>query len=251
MLRADVDAAQLSRQLAALRDPEMRARRAAEVFSQLPADEAMVLLAGLAHRAHIRVDPNSAALEGALRACRLYLSAETVAAMHASALEAGEDELLGLLSSAQASKAFDNEREAWVDRAMRSRTLGERKAMARGRDRDVLARLATDTDPTVVRALLQNPRVTEREVLIAASRRPARAAVLEEIFRSPRWAQNRRVRRALALNPYSPPALATTALALLTGPDLREVAADSNLSTEVRVHARRLLADRREANSSK
>jgi hypothetical protein len=251
MLRAAVDAGQLSRQLAALRDPEMRARRAAEVFSQVPADDAMLLLAGLARRAHKRTDPNSAALEGALRACRLYLSAGTVEAMRASALVAGEDELLSLLSSAQSAMAFDNEREAWVDRAMRSRTLGERKAMARGRDRDVLARLATDTDPTVVRALLQNPRVTEREVLISASRRPARAAVLEEIFRSPRWAQNRRVRRALALNPYSPPALATTALALLTGPDLREVAADSNLATEVRVHARRLLAARRQADSSK
>ena len=53
------------------------------------------------------------------------------------------------------------------------------------------------------------------------------------------------MRRALALNPYSPPALATTALELLTTPDLREVAGDSNLATEVRVHARRLLADRR------
>jgi len=95
--------------------------------------------------------------------------------------------------------------------------------------------------------VLQNPLCTEREVLVAASRRPQRAEVLEEIFRSRRWSPNRRVRRALALNPYSPPALASAALALLTEPDLREVAADLTVSTEVRVQARRLLGSRKEA----
>jgi len=240
-----VNLATLSRQLAGLIDPELRARRAAEVLSQLAPEEGVRLLAGLARRAHRRTDPDSAALEGALRACRLHLSLARLEQLRGAAAVASEEELISLLSGARAARAFEEEREAWVDRAMRSRSLGERKQMARGHDRDQLARLATDPEPAVVRALLQNPRVTEREVLIAAARRPARAAVLEEIFRSARWAQNRRVRRALALNPYSPPALATTALELLTTPDLREVAGDSNLATEVRVHARRLLADRR------
>jgi hypothetical protein len=96
----------------------------------------------------------------------------------------------------------------------------------------------------VVRHVLQNPRCTEREVLLAASRRPQRPEVLEEIFRSRRWSANRRVRRALALNPYCPPSLASAALALLTSPDLREVAKDLTVTTEVRVHARRLLGNR-------
>jgi len=46
---------------------------------------------------------------------------------------------------------------------------------------------------------------------------------------------------------FSPPALASAALALLTEPDLREVAADLTVSTEVRVQARRLLGSRKEA----
>ena len=137
------------------------------------------------------------------------MSKQQLEELRAAAEVASEPELIGLLSKADAARAFELEREAWGDRGMRARTLGERKQLARGVDRDQLARLATDLDPAVVRALLQNPRCTEREVLIAAARRPARAAVLEEIFRSARWAQNRRVRRALALNPYSPPALAS------------------------------------------
>jgi len=127
---------------------------------------------------------------------------------------------------------------------MRARTLGERRALARTHDRDMLARLASDPDAMVVKHILQNPRCTEREVLLAASRRPQRAEVLEEIFRSRRWSANRRVRRALALNPYSPPSLASAALALLTAPDLREVAGNLTIAPEVRVQARRLLGNR-------
>jgi hypothetical protein len=127
---------------------------------------------------------------------------------------------------------------------MRARTLGERKALARGRDRDLLVRLAQDQDPMVVRNLLENPLCTEREALVAASRRPVRTAVLQEVFKSRRWATNRRVRKALAQNPYTPPSLAITALAILTAPDLREIASDPTVSSEVRVQARLLLAHR-------
>ena len=57
---------------------------------------------------------------------------------------------------------------------------------------------------------------------------------------------HRELQRAIALNPYSPPALAAAALALLTAPDLREVANDLTIATEVRVQARRLLGSRGE-----
>ena len=73
---------------------------------------------------------------------------------------------------------------------------------------------------------------------------PVRTAVLDEVFQSRRWATNRRVRKALAQNPYSPPSLAVAALAILTAPDLREIAEDATLSSDVRVQARLLLAHR-------
>ena len=233
-----------SRLLAAIEDGELRARKAAEVLASLPHEEAVSLLGGLLRLADRRRDPDSAALEGALRALQVVLSPEEKERLRAAAQTMGHDEVLGLVSAAAAQRTFDLDREQYVDREMRARTLGHRKQLARGQNRDLIARLATDQDPSVVRNLLANPRMTEREVLVAASRRPARAAVLEEIFRSRRWQSNRRVRKALALNPYSPPALSSAALALLTVPDLREVAADTHLAAEVRVQARRLIAHR-------
>src|SRR5690349_17491252 len=239
-----MDAAELARVLASLEAGELRAHKAASILVALPAGDAVVLLRHLLRRAERRTDPEAAAMEGLLRAVRDLLAPEIADALFRAASD--DPEVQALFARTRPARSFDHDREEWIDREMRARTLGERRALARTHDRDLLARLATDPDPMVVKHVLQNARCTEREVLVAASRRPQRAEVLEEIFRSRRWSSNRRVRRALALNPYSPPALAAAALALLTAPDLREVANDLTITTEVRVQARRLLGSRGE-----
>ena len=237
-----VDAGELARGLASLEGGELRARKAAAVLCRLVPEEAVEVLSQLIRRAHRRTDPEAAALEGLLRAVRELLDEERIDLLFRAAEV--DLEVQALFARTEPSRSFDHDREQWVDREMRARTLGERRALARTHDRDLLARLAGDQDPLVVRHILQNPRCTEREVLLAASRRPQRPDVLEEIFRSRRWSVNRRVRRAISLNPYSPPSLASAALALLTAPDLREVAANLTICPEVRVQARRLLGNR-------
>jgi hypothetical protein len=241
-----MNAAELARTLASLEAGELRAHKAAAVLCALAPADAVALLGQLIRRADRRSDPAAAAMEGLLQAVRELLDESVVDALFHAAEQ--DLEVRALFARTEAARNFDHDREEWIDREMRARTLGERRALARTHDRDLLSRLATDPDATVVRHVLQNARCTEREVLVAASRRPQRAEVLEEIFRARRWSSNRRVRRALALNPYSPPALAAAALALLTAPDLREVANDLTIATEVRVQARRLLESRRETD---
>jgi hypothetical protein len=240
-----MDAGDLARLLASLEAGELRARKAAQVLDELPPEHAVGLLGELIRRADRRTDPEAAALEGLLRAVRELLDEERLDLLFRAAEAAADLEVQALFARTEPARSFDHEKEEWIDREMRARTLGERRSMARVPDRDMLSRLASDQDPTVVRHVLENPRCTEREALLAASRRPQKTEVLEEIFRSRRWSLNRRVRRAIALNPYSPPALASAALALLTAPDLREIARDLTVATEVRVHARRLLGNRR------
>ena len=238
-------AERISRLLGAIGDLELRARRAAKFLSELPEDEAVEALDELLRRTHRRSDPHSAALEGLLRGLHAFVPEDLTSRLRAVAEESGTKAVAALFTRSGARRAFDLDKEGWVDSEMRARSLGERKALARGRNRDLLVRLAQDQDPMVVRNLLENPRCTEREVLIAASRRPVRTAVLQEVFRSRRWATNRRVRKALAQNPYTPPSLAISALAILTAPDLREIASDGTISSDVRVQARLLVAHRR------
>ncbi|MHB8417466.1 MAG: hypothetical protein ACYDCL_05285 [Myxococcales bacterium] len=111
-------------------------------------------------------------------------------------------------------------------------SLGHRRALARTISPTVLDRLAADADAGVVRELLRNPRLTEREVLRLATRRPARQDVLEVIATS-RFAQRTAVRTALARNPYCPPSLALKLLAHLPGRALGEMAADGTLHPEI------------------
>ena len=68
------------------------------------------------------------------------------------------------------------------DPVLDSVTLGERKSMARRVDIDILERLAKDGDPSVIRILLANPKLTEPLVLRMIALRPHRASVLEEFI---------------------------------------------------------------------
>jgi hypothetical protein len=100
-------------------------------------------------------------------------------------------------------------------------TLGERRFLARSRDRNIIDRLLRDPDEGVIRNLLQNSRVLERDVLLIASTQPISGAVLETIFRSDRWCNRREVQLALLQNPYTPTSIAGALVELMDEAGLR------------------------------
>lgn len=113
-------------------------------------------------------------------------------------------------------------------------SLGERKSLARTRDRNLLARVLRDPHPDVVRILLDNPALTEPDVVRLCARRPVPSAVLTQVFRHARWVVRYRVRLTLALNPHTDEVLALQLLPHLTAQDRREVARSGDLSARVR-----------------
>jgi hypothetical protein len=127
---------------------------------------------------------------------------------------------------------------AALARAMSERgrplSLGERKTLARRRDRQLLARVLRDPHPDVIRILLDNPALTEVDVVRLCARRPVPPEVLGQVFRHPRWILRYGVRRALVLNPHTPDALSLQLLPHLTPSDLALVARSADLSTRVR-----------------
>jgi len=119
--------------------------------------------------------------------------------------------------------------------------LGERRYLAKGSDKNLLARLLQDPNPMVIKNLLINPRITEQEVLKIASKRPNSSAVLEEISLSKKWIVRYSIKIALVRNPYTPPAIAIKLLHLLMRQDLKEICNDSYLHPKVRETAKSLL----------
>lgn len=119
-------------------------------------------------------------------------------------------------------------------------TLGERKSLARGHRRALLQQLLRDPHPDVVAVLVENPHITERDVLVLAARRPSTAEALAHVAASRRWLPRYGVRLALVKNPYTPVPWAVRLATTLRATDLREVAADSHLAALVREQAQDL-----------
>jgi hypothetical protein len=122
-------------------------------------------------------------------------------------------------------------------------TLGERKALARTHRREKLTLLVRDPHPQVVAILLDNPHVTEHDVVKMAAARPAVPESLGAIASHARWSVRHAVKRALVLNPSTPLADAIRIATTLRSPELAELAADASLPEQLRRHASEILAN--------
>ena len=121
--------------------------------------------------------------------------------------------------------------------AGRPLTLGERKALARTNKREQILLLLRDPHPAVVAILLDNPHVTEADILKIASRRPNVPECLTRIAAHPRWSVRHAVKRALVMNPSTPLADAIRIATTLRAAELAELAEDPALPEPLRAHA--------------
>ena len=124
--------------------------------------------------------------------------------------------------------------------------IGEKIKLALRGNRDARAILIRDSQKLIRRFVLQNPRVTDTEVIAVARNRSADEELLRIIFDRREWMRNYQVRLALATNPKSPLVLALKQLATLTDGDLRLLAKLKNVSATVASQARRILLTMRE-----
>lgn len=113
-------------------------------------------------------------------------------------------------------------------------SLGERKSLARGRDRALLQRVLRDPSPDVVRMVLGNPRIVEADVIRLAARRPVLPSVLTEIFTATRWITRTAIRVALVKNPNLPLALALRLVPTLGAATQKEIEQSPELAQDLR-----------------
>jgi len=168
---------------------------------------------------------------------------ELIEGLYAAAAEHGDDLLKGLLRSPATEQSMADPAAA-LPRAIGEIPLGVRRSLAKGTEKRMLERLLLDPDERVMRHLLDNPRITEEDVIRIASRRPIPGSTLSEIAQNRRWASRRRVRVALARNPYCPTDVALRILGSLPLPELRELGSDGTLHDEIRKRAVEELARR-------
>lgn len=235
----------LARTLAAYEEGALRDRAAARHLGALPPAEAVALVVALVRAG--AVPEARAALVAIGRA--LVDPGEALpyawrAEVYAEASGRGATEVAALLLAPPPRRAFEEPRDR-ADPRLAHLTLGHKKALARvQRDPDLLARLAAEGDPVVVRELLNNAQLTEPFVVRIASRRPCRPETLRCIFEARRWRTRAAVALALVRNPYTETALALKLLPGVATAQLRDVSRDGVLHPLVRAVATRVAEER-------
>ncbi|MDH4226802.1 MAG: hypothetical protein OEV59_03475 [Deltaproteobacteria bacterium] len=120
-------------------------------------------------------------------------------------------------------------------------SLGERRSLAKTNIKDNLDRLLSDPDPMVIGYLLDNPRITEKEVLKISSKRPNSPRILKLLAVHRKWSKRYNVQKSLVQNPYTPPRISISLLDFMMEQDLRMISGDKTLHPQVRMSAVDLL----------
>jgi hypothetical protein len=123
-------------------------------------------------------------------------------------------------------------------------TLGERKSLARTHDRSLIQRVVRDPHPDVVRILLDNPSLTEEDVVRICAARPNHSSVLQTVYRHRRWVVQYRPRNAIVRNPDTPLDTALLLAPLLRKSELKEAATSSELTPVLRLSCRTIVETR-------
>jgi hypothetical protein len=105
--------------------------------------------------------------------------------------------------------------------------------------------LIRDTNRLIQRFVLQNPRLTDDEVISIARNRNLDVDLLRKIAEHKQWPRNYQVRHALVTNPKTPLASALHFVGTLMDRDLRLLAKSKNVSATIVAQARRLVMQRK------
>lgn len=161
--------------------------------------------------------------------------------VYLSSKRMGYERVTRLLSNPPPKKKRYSEYDFVEGQVLDHLTVGEKRSLAKGIKKDTLERLLYDPDPHVIRNLLNNPRITEMDVIKIASKRPNSGEVLTEVFNNKKWAERYSIKRALVKNPYTPTGLSLGLLHFMLIQDLKEISRDGTIHPAIRKAAEDLL----------
>lgn len=232
----------LHRRLRALADPRMRRVSLAEMLGGL--DDAGLL--GLLHHVQVQARAGGAASREILNDLARFpdvlssMDYERRSDLYRVARGAGLKQVARLFLGDRL-RTNPSVEESSLDNDFLTISLGERRAVARSHDRFLLDRAMHDRNPLVIAALLDNPRLVERDAVRMAAMRPTRVEILNAIAAHPKWSARAQVRFALVCNPSTPNTIAQRFLRTLLEPEVRQLLGMSTVPEPVRRTAREIL----------
>lgn len=124
-------------------------------------------------------------------------------------------------------------------------SVSERIHLALRGGKEIRTILLRDPSKEVVLTVLENPKITENEIELAAKSRSISDEVLRKITKKREWMKNYGIIFALVTNPKTPPGIAVPLVSELKTRDLALLEKNKNVIEGVRVTAKKLLRARK------
>jgi hypothetical protein len=120
-------------------------------------------------------------------------------------------------------------------------SVGDKIKLAMSGDKEWRSLLVKDSNKQVSGAVLKNPRITEKEVLILCQNRSSNEELIRIILLNREWLKNYSIRLALVAHPRTPLSQAIRFLSTLGEKDLRKISKSRNVSSALTNACRRIL----------
>lgn len=142
-------------------------------------------------------------------------------------------------------KESPEERAKSILQRIQQLKVAERILLAMKGNKEVRSTLLRDTNHNVVLAVLDNPKITEKEIEILAKSRTVSDDVLRKITKKREWMKNYTIILSLVTNPKTPPGIAIPLVSKLKTRDLSAIEKNRNISEGVRANAKKLVRARK------
>jgi hypothetical protein len=157
-------------------------------------------------------------------------------------IEAGEDGIeLPQELVEEPERAAEAAPQGTLQAQILTMSISEKIKLALRGNRDARLVLIRDPNKLIRRFVLQNPRLSDSEVITLARNKNADDELLRIVIDKREWMRNYQVRLGLATNPKTPLALALRQVSSLEQRDLRQIAKSKNVPQAIAAQARRLL----------
>jgi hypothetical protein len=229
------------------KEKRIRTSILAERLKRLKAETIVMVIDEICRKAEEKVPGYQEALFSLIdiQAITAILGYPKMSEVYLSSKRMGCERVTRLLVNPPPKKGRYSEYDFVEGESLEHITLGEKRSLAKGYRKDTLDRLLYDPDPHVIRNLLSNPMITERDVLKIASKRPNSVEVLTEVFNNKKWSERYSVKRALVKNPYTPTRLSLGLVNFLLLQDLKEISRDETVHPAVRDAAEEIIKKRK------
>ena len=137
-----------------------------------------------------------------------------------------------------------NQKEEPLAKRIPAMALPEKMRLAQTGGKEARSLLARESNKQILSCLLQNPRISDQEILSFAKERTLPEEILSILSKRKEWMKKYPVRLALAQNPKTPLALSLRLIRTFRDFDLRRIAKSKDVSAHVASGARKILITR-------